>query len=271
MLPYLNVAILYAIPTGIAFWLYRKWVQGKFYAKDIRIEGKVVIITGANSGIGKETAIDLARRGARVYIACRSVERGEAAKKEIVYKAQSHNVLLRQLDLASMKSIRAFVERFRREERHLDILINNAAVVACPQSETEDGFETQFGVNHLGHFLLTHLLTDMLIKSTQARIINVSSNAHFEGTINQDDLMLKSNYDPLVAYKQSKLANVLFTRELANRHQRLEVSAYSLHPGCINTKAWNNMQNNLKMFKPLGKLAALLFLRTPKVYILFIY
>lgn len=167
MVPYLNVSLLCAIPTGLAFWLYRRWVEGVFFTRDTRIEGKVVVITGANTGIGYETAIDLARRGAKVYIACRSAQRGEAAKKEIVYKAQSHNVVFRQLDLASMKSIHAFVEQFRKEERKLDILINNAGVFACPQSETEDGFETQFGVNHLGHFLLTNLFMDMLKKSAQ--------------------------------------------------------------------------------------------------------
>ena len=143
-----------------------------------RLDGKVVIITGANTGIGKETAIDLARRGAKVISACRDMEKANQAVIDIKSSSNSDLVRAEKLDLASIASIKKFAEKFLKDEPKLDILINNAGVMMCPKQKTVDGFEMQFGVNHLGPFLLTSLLLPRLLESESAKIINVSSTAH---------------------------------------------------------------------------------------------
>lgn len=176
-----------------------------------------MLITGANTGIGKETAIDLAKRGAKIIIACRDMEKAEAAVKEIIDKSDNQNVICKKLDLADIKSIREFAEGINRDEPNLNILINNAGVMVCPYGKTADGFEMQFGVNHLGHFLLTHLLLDLIKRSAPARIVTVSSMAHSWGVINLDDINSEKSYGKSAAYSQSKLANVLFTHSLAKR------------------------------------------------------
>uniref|UniRef100_A0A3P9B8I7 Retinol dehydrogenase 13 n=1 Tax=Maylandia zebra TaxID=106582 RepID=A0A3P9B8I7_9CICH len=184
------------------------------------INEKTVVITGANTGIGKETARELARRGGRIIMGCRDMEKCEAAAKEIRGKTLNPHIYARRLDLASMKSIREFAERIKQEEPHVDILINNAGVMRCPQWKTEDGFDMQFGVNHLGHFLLTNLLLDKLKESAPSRVINLASLAHIVGKLDFEDLNWeKKKFDTKQAYCQSKLANVLFTRELAKRLQ----------------------------------------------------
>ena len=209
----------------------RKWIRRGEYTKPTLIDKKVVIITGANTGIGKETAIDLAKRGGKIYIACRDKTRGESALVDIRRESGSDKVYFLQLDLASLKSVREFSKKFHQLESKLDILINNAGVMACPKSTTEDKFETQIGTNHLGHFLLTNLLLDLLKSSAPSRIVNVSSRAHERGEIYRDDLMLDKSYSPLKAYSQSKLANVLFTRKLAKELQGTKVIVNSCHPG----------------------------------------
>lgn len=247
----------------VAF-LYRKWIEGAKYTKDTKIPGKIVLITGANTGIGKYTAIDLARRGAKVYIACRDLDRGEAARKEIIEKSESQNVFFWKLDLASFKSIREFATNFSREENQLDILINNAGVMACPRTLTQDGIEMQFGVNHLGHFLLTNLLLELIKSSAPSRIINVSSMGHLFGKINKSDLMGKDSYGPFKAYNQSKLANVLFTKELARRLSGTNVSVYALHPGVINTELGRHIQVNRFNVKRLQEKFRSWFFKSPK-------
>lgn len=137
-------------------------MQGGKYKKDNRIDGKVVVITGANTGIGKETALELAKRGAKIYLACRDFQRGEDARKYITEKSGNENIYNRNLDLSSFASIKKFAKTFMDEEEQLHILINNAGVMACPKMLTQDGFELQIGTNHLGHFLLTNLLLDHL-------------------------------------------------------------------------------------------------------------
>jgi len=217
----------------------KKYMNGGVCQSRERIDGKVVIVTGANTGIGKETAMDLVQRGAKVYLACRSVTRAQHAVDDIVNQTGiSRNQLpIMQLDLASFKSIRSFASSFREREKKLDILINNAGVMLVPLGKTEDGYETSFGVNHLGHFLLTNLLMDLLIAGdSPSRIINVSSLGHVFGTINFDDLMMEKGFSSAHAYFQSKLANILFTRELAHRLQGTKVTTYSLHPGSIRTE-----------------------------------
>jgi NAD(P)-dependent dehydrogenase (short-subunit alcohol dehydrogenase family) len=223
---------------GIAVLLYllKKWIRRGEYTKPTLIDNKVVIITGANTGIGKETAIDLAKRGGKIYIACRDKGRGESALVDIRRESGSDKVYFLQLDLASLKSVREFSKKFHQLESKLDILINNAGVMACPKSITEDKFENQIGTNHLGHFLLTNLLLDLLKSSAPSRIVNVSSKAHERGEIYRDDLMLDKSYSPLKAYSQSKLANVLFTRKLAKDLQGTKVIVNSCHPGVVTTE-----------------------------------
>ncbi|XP_029852515.1 retinol dehydrogenase 12-like isoform X1 [Aquila chrysaetos chrysaetos] len=214
----------------------RRYVAGGQCKSTAKLEGKVVIITGANTGIGKETARDLARRGARVIVACRDIAKAEAAASEIRAETGNQQVIVKKLDLADTKSIREFAEKFLAEEKELHILINNAGVMLCPYSKTADGFEMHLGVNHLGHFLLTFLLLERLKQSAPARIVNVSSLAHHGGRIRFHDLHGEKSYNRGLAYCHSKLANVLFTRELARRLQGTKVTANALHPGSVHSE-----------------------------------
>ncbi|XP_060030751.1 retinol dehydrogenase 12 isoform X2 [Erinaceus europaeus] len=215
---------------------HRKFFAGGICRTSVQLPGKVVVVTGANTGIGKETARELARRGARVYIACRDVLKGESAASEIRADTKNSQVLVRKLDLSDTKSIRAFAEGFLAEEKQLHLLINNAGVMMCPYSKTTDGFETHIGVNHLGHFLLTYLLLERLKESAPARVVNLSSVAHIIGKINFRDLQSEKSYYSFLAYGQSKLANVLFTRQLAKRLQGTGVTTYSVHPGIVSSE-----------------------------------
>uniref|UniRef100_UPI0037E933C6 retinol dehydrogenase 12-like n=1 Tax=Semicossyphus pulcher TaxID=241346 RepID=UPI0037E933C6 len=222
-----------------------------------RLDGKTVVITGANTGIGKETAIDLAKRGAKIIMACRDPERGQAAVKEVIETSANENIVYMKLDLADSKSIREFAEAINKDEPKLNILINNAGVMVCPYGKTADGFEMQIGVNHMGHFLLTHLLIDLIKKSAPARIVTVSSMAHSWGTIKLDDINSEKNYEKRAAYSQSKLANILFTRSLAKRLEDTGVTAYSLHPGVVQTDLWRHLSGPqrviMKMVSPFTK------------------
>ncbi|XP_062907355.1 retinol dehydrogenase 12 isoform X2 [Mobula hypostoma] len=209
---------------------------GGVCTSNARLHGKTVVITGANTGIGKETARDLAQRGARVILACRDLTKAEAAAQDIREDTGNKQVIVRELDLANTRSIYQFAENIVKEEKVLNILINNAGVMMCPFMKTSDGFEMQFGVNHLGHFLLTFLLLDLLKNSSPARIINVSSLAHFLGRINFKDLQSENSYDGGLAYCQSKLANILFTRELAKHLKDTKVTVNSVHPGCVRSE-----------------------------------
>ncbi|XP_068146809.1 retinol dehydrogenase 13 [Drosophila tropicalis] len=222
-------------------------MQGGQFTKQTNETGKVVIVTGANTGIGKETTRELARRGATVYMACRDMTRCEIARLEIVKETNNQNIFSRELDLSSLASIRKFVAGFKAEQQKLHVLINNAGVMRCPKTLTKDGFEIQLGVNHMGHFLLTNLLLDVLKKSAPSRIVVVSSLAHTRGAINVDDLNSEKSYDEGLAYSQSKLANVLFTRELAKRLEGTGVTVNALHPGVVDTELarnWKFFQTN---------------------------
>jgi NAD(P)-dependent dehydrogenase (short-subunit alcohol dehydrogenase family) len=195
--------------------------------------GKVVVVTGANSGIGYEAAKALARAGALVVLACRDAEKGRAAVESIRAESGGAHVELAALDLASLASVREFAEAIGQRHQALHVLINNAGVMAIPRRTTVEGFEMQIGTNHLGHFALTGLLLERLLGTDGARVVNVSSLAHRRGRINFDDLQAERGYARWRAYYQSKLANLLFTYEL---QRRLEASASSCisvgcHPG----------------------------------------
>ncbi|KAM3593951.1 uncharacterized protein V6R79_026354 [Siganus canaliculatus] len=222
-----------------------------------RLDGKTVVITGANTGIGKETAIDLAGRGARIIMACRDMEKAQAAVKEVTEKSGNENVVCMKLDLSDTKSIREFAEAINRDESQLNILINNAGVMTCPYGKTADGFEMQIGVNHFGHFLLTYLLLDLIKRSAPARIVMVSSVAHIWGSINLKDINSEKSYSKTRAYCQSKLANVLFTRSLVKRLEGTGVTTYSLHPGSVKTELARHLSGAqsflIKMARPFSK------------------
>ena len=243
--------------------LVRRYFNGGVcYSKEL-LDGKTVIITGANTGIGKQTAINLAKRSAKVIIACRSVERGKQAERDIRNLSKNENVHFRLLDLASFASIRKFCSEVLAEEPRLDILINNAGIMRCPYWKTEDGFEMQFGVNHLGHFLLTNLLLDRIKEAPAGRIVVVSSLAHKRAKeINFDDINSTQSYDRKFAYGQSKLANNLFTIALHKRLAETSVIVNCLHPGIIYTELGRYMKISLWM-KILLLPVGLLILKTP--------
>ncbi|XP_063500518.1 retinol dehydrogenase 11 isoform X4 [Symphalangus syndactylus] len=201
----------------------RKMLSSGVCTSTAQLPGKVVVVTGANTG-------------ARVYLACRDVEKGELVAKEIQTTTGNQQVFVRKLDLSDTKSIRAFAKGFLAEEKHLHILINNAGVMMCPYSKTADGFEMHIGVNHLGHFLLTHLLLEKLKESAPSRIVNVSSLAHHLGRIHFHNLQGEKFYNAGLAYCHSKLANILFTQELARRLKGSGVTTYSVHPGTVQSE-----------------------------------
>jgi NAD(P)-dependent dehydrogenase (short-subunit alcohol dehydrogenase family) len=199
------------------------------------MQGKVCIVTGANSGLGKATSLGMAQMGATVVMVCRDRTKGEEAQNEIKTKSGSDAIDLLLAELSSQDSIRQLVENFQQHYTQLHVLINNAGGVNLSRRDTVDGFEMTFAVNYLAPFLLTNLLLDKLKASAPARIVNVSSESHESGYIKMDDLQLEKKYRLMRAYGQSKLALVLFTYELARRLQGTGVTANCLHPGFVAT------------------------------------
>ena len=194
-----------------------------------RLEGRTVVITGANTGIGKVTALDMSGRGARVIILCRNQDKAKEAAAEIA-KETGGVVECGKLDLSSLASVRECAKTLLEREDKIDLLVNNAGVMTCPNWKTEDGFDMQLGTNHLGHFLLTELLTPLLKKSAASgfrpRIVIVSSVAHEMGSMNWEDLNWEKSYDKNKAYAQSKLANVLHAKELARRLEDTGIAVF---------------------------------------------
>jgi NAD(P)-dependent dehydrogenase (short-subunit alcohol dehydrogenase family) len=206
----------------------------KWTAADIPDQaGRTAVVTGANSGLGLAAARALAAAGAEVVLACRNTAKGEAAVDSIRAEVPAASVGLEQLDLSDLTSVRAFAERFAGDHAGLDLLINNAGVMAPPRGETADGFELQFGTNHLGHFALTGLLLERMQGREDARVVTVSSTAHKMGRIRFENLRGERRYFRWFAYCQSKLANVLFARELDKRLRAAgsTVSSLAAHPG----------------------------------------
>ena len=213
-----------------------KWTAGEIPAQT----GRTVLVTGANSGIGYQAALELARHGAHVLLGVRNRDKGQAALARLKQEAPGASAELAELDMASLASIRSFAASFQRP---LDLLINNAGVMALPKRElTQDGFERQFGTNHLGHFALTGLLLPQLLQTSWPRVVTVSSLAHRNGKMNFDDLQSEKNYVPWDAYNQSKLANLLFALEL-DRHAKAAGSrlrSIPVHPGISRTSIFAN-------------------------------
>ncbi|XP_071454103.1 retinol dehydrogenase 12-like isoform X2 [Hetaerina americana] len=252
------------------------WWYGECQSK-ARLDGKVAIITGCNTGIGKETVKDFVKRGCRVIMACRDLEKANKAAEDIMEsikgvkvestaeekkneaKAEGEikneesssainigKVEVHQLDLNSLESVREFAEKMLEKEPRIHLLINNAGIMSCPKGKTKDGHEVQLGVNHLGHFLLTCLLLHRICSTPGARIINVSSMAHRWGNFDFDDMELeKGSYSPTAAYGRSKLANILFTKSLAKKLEGTGVNVYALHPGVVSTDLGRHLHSTI--------------------------
>lgn len=221
---------------------------------------QVHLVTGANTGIGKETARGLAATGATVIFLCRSEERARAAMDEIAADTGNDDLHLVLCDLSRQAEIRAAAEEITERFDRLDVLVNNAGVYLTDFVLTVDQLEKTWAVNHLGYFLLTHLLLDLLKASAPARIVNVASDAHRDASINFDNLNGEQGYNWYNAYGQSKLANILFTRELARRLDGTGVTANALHPGVVASEIWNRNSDwvswLVRLFTP--------FFRTPE-------
>ncbi|RMI41542.1 oxidoreductase [Streptomyces triticirhizae] len=206
----------------------------RWTARDIPdLKGRTSVVTGANGGLGYVTARELARRGARVVLACRSQRRGQSALTRLLEEVPEARAELRLLDLGDLASVRAFAGDWGEAPLHL--LVNNAGLMAVPRSTTADGFESQFGVNHLGHFALTGLLCGALRNAGGARVVTVSSLLHLVGNVNINDLNAERRYRRWLAYGRSKTANLLFTHELARRAAGTDLLAAAVHPGYADT------------------------------------
>ncbi|EZA58809.1 Retinol dehydrogenase [Ooceraea biroi] len=257
-------------------WLFHSQCTSK-----TRLVGKTVVITGANTGIGKETARDLYRRGAKVILACRNIEKAYDALEDIKnnppsrpdreqFRGNPGELAIYQLDLSSLTSIRECAKNLLAKESAIHLLINNAGILTTKQERTEDGFELQLQTNYIGPFLLTLLLLPKIQSSTPGcRIVNVSSIMHTFGAIH-DDLNLENSYNPIRAYMQSKLANILFTRELVRQLKETNIegiNVYSLHPGVITTELTRHFENAFSIVRYLYAIAGYLkqpFIKNPE-------
>src|SRR3989441_2199384 len=235
-------------------------MQNENVSDTTTMKGKVVLVTGANSGIGRAASLALAKMGATVVMVARNKERGEAARSEIVKESQNDSVDLLFADLSSLESVRQLVAEFQRKYSNLHVLINNAGLFNQRRRLTSDGYENTFATNYLAPFLLTNLQLDLLKASAPSRIINVSSVGHYNGHINFDDLNLEKEYGGWKAYGQSKLALVIFTHELAKKLQGTSVTVNAVHPGTVATNIWS------RPLGPVGFIMALpkLFMTSPE-------
>ncbi|MGB8407006.1 MAG: SDR family NAD(P)-dependent oxidoreductase [Mycobacterium sp.] len=214
--------------------------------------GRLAVITGANTGLGYETAAALAAKGAHVVLAVRNIEKGKAAATLIGRRTPGAVVALHELDLGSLASVREAAEALRTHYDSIDLLINNAGVMYPPKESTKDGFELTFGTNHLGHFALTGLLLDRLLPTPGSRVVTVSSIGHrINAAIHFDDLQWERGYSRVGAYGQSKLANLLFTYELQRRLVGQETTALAAHPGGSDTELMRHLPGALQRAVPL--------------------
>jgi NAD(P)-dependent dehydrogenase (short-subunit alcohol dehydrogenase family) len=224
------------------------------------MQGRICVVTGANSGIGRATTLGLARLGATLVMVCRDRGRGEAAQAEIRAESGNEHVELLLTDLASQASIRELSRQIHERYPRLNVLVNNAGVFLSQRSMTPDGIETTFALNHLGYFLLTNLLLDLIEAGAPSRIVNVSSDAHKAAHIHFDDLQGTQRYKSWRAYGQSKLANVLFTYELARRLEGTGVTVNAVHPGTVAT----SFGSGSPFWLALGMKVARRFMLTPE-------
>jgi NAD(P)-dependent dehydrogenase (short-subunit alcohol dehydrogenase family) len=197
------------------------------------MKDKICLVTGANTGIGKATALGLARQGATVVIACRDLDKGRAAVEDIQKEVSGAQLQVMRLDLASLASVRAFAKEFTEKFSRLDVLVENAGVSTRTRQTSTDGYELDFAVNHLGHFLLTELLLPLLKASAPSRVVVVSSSVHSGVNLDFDDLQGDKNWSMMGTYSKSKLANMLFVRALAPKLEGTGVTVNALHPGVI--------------------------------------
>ena len=217
--------------------------MGKWTTADIPDQtGRTAVVTGANTGLGYETATALAAKGAHVVLAVRNIEKGKAAADLIARAHPGASVAIQELDLTSLDSVRAAADQLRADHDSIDLLINNAGVMMTPKATTKDGFELQFGTNHLGHFALTNLLLDRVLAAPGSRVVTVSSVGHrfARNGIRFDDLQWERSYSRVGAYGQAKLANLMFTYELQRRLQGTNTMAVAAHPGGSNTELARN-------------------------------
>jgi len=226
---------------------FRKYNKGDYYEGTESMEGKTVIVTGANAGIGLGTAIGLAKRKAKVILACRNTKKGEAAIKKIREATKEGALVLKHLNLASFESIRKFAKDVNKNEAKLDVLINNAGVFDPPPGKTEDGLDMILGTNHFGTFLLTNLLLDKIKSTPKSRIVTVTSDAHkFVKTIDFNDLNFeKEDYGFMPRYATSKLANCLFSKELGKRLDGTDIGTSCAHPGLVATELFDHLLSKL--------------------------
>ena len=237
------------------------------------LTSRVTIVTGANSGIGYETAKALAAKGATVIMACRNLDKADAAGNRIRQDVPAATLDIIHLDLADLASVAAFAVGFQARYGRLDILVNNAGIMIPPFTQTKDGFEVQFGANHLGHFALTGHLLNLILSTPEARVVNVSSSAHRmgSGTIDFDNLNAEKGYRAAAAYAQSKLANLLFTLALNEKFEQVEASAMaaSAHPGWTVTGLQKGLMHGLSRIigqsPPMGALPSLYAAVAPDV------
>lgn len=226
------------------------------------LSNKLCIVTGANSGIGKETVRAFARQGAYVIMVCRNEQRAQQAKQEIINDTGHEGLEVMLADLAVQSDVREVANQITQKFDRVDVLVNNAGIIADERQETVDGIERTLAINHLAPFLLTNLLLDHLQKAEQARVVNVSSEVHRMGADSFDieDLQLTDNYSPMKAYGISKLCNIMFTHELAKRNADTPIITNSLHPGVVRTQLAEEANLLMKLFYLIGKP----FMRSPK-------
>jgi len=226
------------------------------------LSGKIIVVTGGNSGLGYESVKAFAGKGAEVILASRSTEKGEEAKAVILNDVPGAKIKVMQLDLGDLESVKSFAAAFKQGYKKLDVLLNNAGIMMTPYFTTKDGFEGQFGTNHLGHFALTGLLMDTLLQTNESRIVNVSSGAHKNGKMDFSNLQFENgkDYAPMKAYGRSKLSNLLFTYELQRKLEAAnkDTMTVAAHPGVAMTNLGRHLVNKFlyKILSPLFKMMA---------------
>ncbi|CAH1374882.1 hypothetical protein MTP99_016245 [Tenebrio molitor] len=240
MTSYTVLSLVFILISAIVAKLYLKLITGWCRSQQCMV-GKTAIITGANTGIGFQTALDFAKRGARVILACRNYKKAEAARRDIIKMTDNPNVFVKIVDMSSFESVRAFAQEINKTEDRLDVLVNNAAAAFLYDEKTKDGLLLGMQVNYFSLFLLTNLLLDLLKKSQPSRIINTSSLLAEYGTAFRVDKLHKynGNFD---LYTHSKLAIILFTKELAKRLEGSGVTVYSVHPGAVKTNIFRDAE-----------------------------